>query len=191
MIIKKNKIFLDSYFSKITKALTLDVSLYDNIIKTKILFEKCAKQKGRVVFFGNGGSAAIASHLSVDLNKNAKIPSISFNDPGIITCYANDFGYKNWISKAIELSLSKKDVVVLISSSGKSPNILNAAKYAKTKKIQTITLSGMSEKNNLKKMGLVNFWVESKSYNIIETAHQFFIMAVIDLIIGKSEYKAN
>ena len=191
MIIKKNKIFLDSYFSEITKALTVDVSLYDNIIKTKILFEKCAKQKGRVVFFGNGGSAAIASHLSVDLNKNAKIPSISFNDPGIITCYANDFGYKNWISKAIELSLSKKDVVVLISSSGKSPNILNAAKYAKTKKIQTITLSGMSEKNNLKKMGLVNFWVESKSYNIIETAHQFFMMAVIDLIIGKSEYKAN
>tara|TARA_B100000767_G_C19571131_1_gene453261 strand:+ start:46 stop:621 length:576 start_codon:yes stop_codon:yes gene_type:complete len=191
MIIKKNKIFLDSYFSKISKALSLDKSLYENIIKTKTLFEKCAKRKGRVVFFGNGGSAAIASHSSVDLNKNAKIPSISFNDPGIITCYANDFGYKNWISKTIELSLSKKDIIVLISSSGKSPNILNAAKYTKKKKIQTITLSGMSEKNNLKKMGLVNFWVESKSYNIIETAHQFFIMAVIDLIIGKSEYKAN
>ena len=122
---------------------------------------------------------------------NAKIPSISFNDPGIITCYANDFGFKNWISKTIELSLSKKDIVVLISSSGKSTNILNAAKCAKKKKIQTITLSGMSEKNKLKKMGLVNFWVESKSYNIIETAHQFFIMAVIDSIIGKSEYKAN
>lgn len=191
MIIKKNKIFLDSYFSKISKALSSDISLYENIIKTKILFEKCAKRKGRVVFFGNGGSAAIASHLSVDLNKNAKISSISFNDPAIITCYANDFGYKNWISKAIELSLTKKDIVVLISSSGKSPNILNAAKYAKMKKIQTITLSGMSEKNNLKKKGLVNFWVESKSYNIIETAHQFFMMAVIDLIIGKSEYKAN
>jgi phosphoheptose isomerase len=87
--------------------------------------------------------------------------------------------------------LSKKDIVVLISSSGKSTNILNAAKCAKKKIIQTITLSGMSEKNNLKKMGLVNFWVESKSYNIIETAHQFFIMAVIDSIIGKSEYKAN
>tara|TARA_B110001452_G_C15107001_1_gene385917 strand:+ start:119 stop:694 length:576 start_codon:yes stop_codon:yes gene_type:complete len=191
MIIKKNKIFLNSYFSKISKALFLDKKLYENIIETKILFEKCAKRNGRVVFFGNGGSAAIASHLSVDLNKNAKIPSISFNDPGIITCYANDFGFKNWISKTIELSLSKKDIVVLISSSGKSTNILNAAKCAKKKKIQTITLSGMSEKNKLKKMGLVNFWVESKSYNIIETAHQFFIMAVIDSIIGKSEYKAN
>ena len=125
------------------------------------------------------------------MNKNAKIQSISFNDPGIITCYANDFGYKNWISKTIELSLTNKDVVVLISSSGKSLNILNAAKYAKKKNIQTITLSGMSKKNNLKKMGLINFWVDSKSYNIIETAHQFFMMAVIDLIIGKAEYKAN
>ncbi len=173
------------------KTLSLDKNLHDNIVKTKVLFEKCSKRKGRVVFFGNGGSAAIASHLSVDLNKNAKIQSISFNDPGIITCYANDFGYKNWISKTIELSLTNKDVVVLISSSGKSLNILNAAKYAKKKNIQTITLSGMSKKNNLKKMGLINFWVDSKSYNIIETAHQFYMMAVIDLIIGKAEYKAN
>jgi D-sedoheptulose 7-phosphate isomerase len=191
MNIKKNKIFLDSYFSKMHKTLSLDKNLHDNIVKTKVLFKKCSKRKGRVVFFGNGGSAAIASHLSVDLNKNAKIQSISFNDPGIITCYANDFGYKNWISKTIELSLTNKDVVVLISSSGKSLNILNAAKYAKKKNIQTITLSGMSKKNNLKKMGLINFWVDSKSYNIIETAHQFYIMAVIDLIIGKAEYKAN
>ena len=191
MNIKKNKIFLDSYFSKMHKTLSLDKNLHDNIVKTKVLFEKCSKRKGRVVFFGNGGSATIASHLSVDLNKNAKIQSISFNDPGIITCYANDFGYKNWISKTIELSLTNKDVVVLISSSGKSLNILNAAKYAKKKNIQTITLSGMSKKNNLKKMGLINFWVDSKSYNIIETAHQFFMMAVIDLIIGKAEYKAN
>jgi|TARA_B100000767_G_C19730761_1_gene521570 D-sedoheptulose 7-phosphate isomerase len=191
MNIKKDKIFLNSYFSKMFKAIDLNKDLYKNIVKTKNLFERCAKRKGKVVFFGNGGSAAIASHLSVDLNKNAKIPSISFNDPGIITCYANDFGYKNWISKTIELSLTKKDVVVLISSSGKSLNIINAAKYAKKKKIQTITLSGMNKKNNLKKMGLINFWVNSKSYNIIETAHQFFIMAVIDLIIGKAEYKAN
>ena len=71
MNIKKNKIFLDSYFSKMHKTLSLDKNLHDNIVKTKVLFEKCSKRKGRVVFFGNGGSAAIASHLSVDLNKNA------------------------------------------------------------------------------------------------------------------------
>lgn len=188
---KKDKIFLQSYFSNIFRTLSINQELIDNIIKTKILFEKCSKRKGRVVFFGNGGSAAIASHLSVDLNKNAKISSISFNDPSIITCYANDFGYKNWIAKTIELSLTKKDVVVLISSSGKSLNILNAAKYARKKKIPMVTLSGMSKKNDLKKIGLINFWVDSYSYNIIETTHQFFLMAVIDLIIGKAEYKAN
>ncbi len=188
---KKNKIFLQLYFSKLFKSLTPNQDLIENIVKTKNLFEKCSKKKGKVVFLGNGGSAAIASHLSVDLNKNAKIQSISFNDPSMITCYANDFGYKNWMSKTVELSLTKKDVLVLISSSGKSLNILNAAKYAKKKKISLITLSGMNKKNDLKKMGLVNFWVDSYSYNIIETAHQFFMMAVIDLIIGKAEYKAN
>ena len=154
---KRDKIFLQSYFLKIFKALSVNQNLIENIIKTKILFEKCSKRKGKVVFLGNGGSAAIASHLSVDLNKNAKIPSVSFNDPSIITCYANDFGYKNWMSKTIELSLTKKDLVVLISSSGKSLNILNAAKYARKNKIPLITLSGMSKKNNLKKNGFDKF----------------------------------
>ena len=125
------------------------------------------------------------------MNKNAKIPSISFNDPSIITCYANDFGFERWMSKTIELSITKKDVIVLISSSGRSQNILNAAKIANKKKIKLITLSGMSRKNKLRKMGIVNFWVRSNSYNVIETAHQFYMMAVIDLIIGKAEYKAR
>ncbi len=188
---KKDKIFIDKYFNKVSKALTLNDELYKQILKTKNIFKLCAKKNGKVIFFGNGGSAAIASHLSVDLNKNAKIPSISFNDPSIITCYANDFGFEKWMSKTIELSISNKDVIVLISSSGKSPNIINAAKIARQKKIKLITLSGMSEKNKLRKMGIVNFWVKSNSYNIIETAHQFYMMAVIDLIIGKAEYKAK
>ena len=188
---KKDKIFLDNYFDKINEVIKLNDRLNEKILKTKKIFRYCAKKKGKVIFFGNGGSAAIASHLSVDLNKNAKISSISFNDPSIITCYANDYGFENWISKAIEFSISKKDVIVLISSSGKSPNILNAAKTANKKKIKLITLSGMSEKNKLRTMGTVNFWVKSNSYNIIETAHQFYMMAVIDLIIGKAEYKAK
>ena len=77
------------------------------------------------------------------------------------------------MSKTIELSITKKDVIVLISSSGRSQNILNAAKIANKKKIKLITLSGMSRKNKLRKMGIVNFWVRSNSYNVIETAHQF------------------
>ena len=188
---KKDKIFLKKYFNKINDALRFNDQLNQQILKTKNIFKQCAKKKGKVIFFGNGGSAAIASHLSVDLNKNAKIPSISFNDPSIITCYANDFGFDRWISKTIELSITKKDVIVLISSSGKSQNMLNAAKIAKKKKIKLITLSGMSKKNKLKKMGTINFWVKSNSYNVIETAHQFYLMAVIDLIIGKAEYKAK
>tara|TARA_B100000035_G_scaffold315139_1_gene334069 strand:- start:642 stop:1211 length:570 start_codon:yes stop_codon:yes gene_type:complete len=188
---KKDKIFLEKYFDKVNNVLKLNNELNTQILKTKDIFKLCAKKKGKVIFFGNGGSAAIASHLSVDLNKNAKIPSISFNDPSIITCYANDFGFERWMSKTIELSITKKDVIVLISSSGRSQNILNAAKIANKKKIKLITLSGMSRKNKLRKMGIVNFWVRSNSYNVIETAHQFYMMAVIDLIIGKAEYKAR
>ena len=57
--------------------------------------------------------------------------------------------------------------------------------------LDVITLSGMSPDNPLRELGDVNYWVDSRSYNIVETAHQFWMMAVIDLIIGRAEYPAS
>ena len=87
------------------------------------------------MIFGNGGSAAISSHVSIDLTKNAKIRTLNFNEADLITCFSNDFGYEKWVEKAVEYYHQKNDILILISSSGESRNMLNAANFAKTNQL--------------------------------------------------------
>ena len=135
------------------------------------------------MFFGNGGSAAIASHVSVDLTKNTKIRALNFNEADLLTCFSNDYGYEKWIEKTIEFYADSKDVIVLISSSGRSKNMLNACKAAKNKKISNIiTLTGNKKNNPLSKLGKINLWVNSNIYNYIENIHQIWLLAICDSI---------
>lgn len=151
---------------------------------------KKIKKGNKVIIIGNGGSAALASHVSVDLTKNAKVRSINFNESDLLTCFSNDYGYEKAFQKALEFYADKHDVVIIISSSGKSKNLVNAAKFAKKKKLFLITLTGFSKNNPIKKLGNINLWVNSKAYNIIETIHQIYLLSVVDKIIGKIEYSA-
>ena len=86
---------------------------------------------GKVFIVGNGGSSSIASHVSVDFAKVANIQSETFNNANLITTFANDYGHDNWICEAIKAYLQKNDILILISSSGTSKNIVNAANYCK------------------------------------------------------------
>jgi D-sedoheptulose 7-phosphate isomerase len=167
---------------------SIDLINYHQVIKFVKLLKNIKKNKQRVVVVGNGGSAGIASHISTDLIKNAKIKSLTLSDLSLLTCLSNDYGFENYIEKAFATLLNKDDLVILISSSGKSKNMLNAAKYCNLKKIKLVTLTGFSNDNPLKKMGIVNFWVNSKSYNNVENTHQFILTTVIDLIIWKNYY---
>ena len=90
----------------------------------------------------------------------------------------------------MEFYADKGDVVIIISSSGKSKNILEAAKICKKKKLVLFTFTGFSKSNPLKKMGNINLWVNSKAYNIIENVHQIWLLSIVDKIIGKTEYSA-
>lgn len=183
------KKFINNYFEEYKKVfLYKDVPKY--IIELKNLLIKTRVNKAKVIIAGNGGSASIASHLSVDLTKQAKIRTINFNEANLITCFANDFGYENWLSKSLEYYSDKNDMIILISSSGKSKNILNAAKFAIKQKLKIVTFTGFERENPLKKLGTINFWVDSKSYNIIENTHQIWLTILCDLIIGKREYLA-
>ena len=148
------------------------------------------KKNKKVIIFGNGGSAAISSHVSVDLTKNAGIRCINFNEADLLTCFSNDYGYEKVFSKSLEFYADKGDVVIIISASGRSKNLLEAAKICKKKKILLYTLTGMSKSNPLKKMGNINLWVNSKAYNIIENIHQIWLLSITDRIIGKTEYSA-
>ncbi len=154
-----------------------------NLIRIAKLIVSTRKKNNKIILLGNGASAAIASHVSVDLTKTANIRSINFNEADLITCLSNDFGYQNWMSKAIEYYGDSGDIIILVSSSGKSKNVVNAAKLAKIKKLKIITLTGFSKNNPLKKLGNINLWLDCKSYNLVETTHQTWLLSIIDYII--------
>ena len=114
--------------------------------------------------------------------KVAKIKSSTFNNSNLITCYANDFGHENWVKEAIKSNCSMdKDLMILISSSGKSNNIINAAKYCKENNIPLITLSGFKENNPLSDYGNVNIYIKSENYNFIEMSHHIILVAIVDI----------
>ena len=124
-----------NYFNKVNESLTHSFKYFQNNINglEKYLL-KVKSSKNKVIIFGNGGSSAISSHFSNDLN-NSGIKCLSFNNPQLITCYANDYGYKNYAKKCIDLFAEKKDLVILISSSGMSENMLIAARLLNKKKL--------------------------------------------------------
>ena len=172
-------------------------SQYFEILNSKLLSIKCeelievsnlirdtADADGKVIIAGNGGSAAMASHVSVDLVKAAGIRAINFNEADLITCFANDFGYEFWLSKALEYYASPNDLVILVSSSGQSRNIINAADYANGSKINLITLSGFSPDNPLRTLGKINLWADSNLYNIVEMTHHVWLLAIVDYLIA-------
>ena len=149
-----------------------------------ILLEVAASG-GKVIFIGNGGSASIASHMAVDFWKNGKIQAVSFNDASLLTCISNDNGYENVFSIPINVFAKDGDLLVAISSSGSSPNILKAVDAACSKKCRVITLSGFKENNPLRKKGDINLFVQDTSYGIVETAHAMLLHYVLDSIIER------
>jgi D-sedoheptulose 7-phosphate isomerase len=152
---------------------------------------KTSESEGKLMFAGNGASASIANHASLDFTKQAKIKSVNFNESALITAFANDHGYENWIQKAVEYYGENKDTLILISSSGQSPNVVNAAKYAIHNSINVITFTGFDHNNPLLMSGDINFWLDSRAYNIIEGIHQIWLMSICDLIIGHKEYSVK
>ena len=190
---KKENKFIDNYFNDYNKLL---LSNFDEVKKKLILIKKnflqIKKNKKKIIIFGNGGSAAISSHFSVDMTKNANIRCINFNEPDLITCFSNDFGYDNWLSNSIKFYGDKGDILIAISSSGKSKNIINGCAAAKKKKFsKIITLTGYSINNPVMKKGDINLWINSKAYNFIENIHQFWLLLLVDLVVGKTEYLPN
>ena len=161
---------------KAGKTLTTDDGF--NIVVSEL--EQLRARKSHVYVIGNGGSAGIASHMIIDLINMSKIKAHTLYDLSMITCIANDHGYENVFKFPLEVMLNEGDMLIAISSSGESDNILNAVKYAQGKNIYTITLSGFSEENKLKKMGNMNFWLNSNDYGIVEVGHAFLLHNIAD-----------
>ena len=172
-----------NYLKTLSSKIIPDNETINQIINIKKIIEKAKTNNSRIFIFGNGGSAAIASHVSVDLTKNLRVKASNFNEADLITCFSNDYGYDKWIEKVIDFYVTNKDIIILISSSGKSKNMLNACKAAKRKKISNIiTLTGNKKNNPLSKQGNFNLWVDSNIYNHIENIHQIWLLGICDLM---------
>ena len=173
----------EKYFKNYNKSIfnllnDLDISLIDKSVE---LIQDCKKNKGKTYIVGNGGSSSIASHVSVDFAKVANVPSNTFNNANLITCFANDYGHENWVKEAIKAYTQKNDILILISSSGNSNNIINAAKYCNENNIPLITFSGFDKENNLAKLGNINIHINSKNYNYIEMSHHIILVSIVDI----------
>ncbi|MBT6112055.1 MAG: SIS domain-containing protein [Candidatus Marinimicrobia bacterium] len=185
-----NRAWLKEYFDLYKKPL-FDESIPDLLLELKQYLETVHRNGKKTMILGNGGSAAISSHVAVDFSKNANIRMVNFNEADLITCLANDYGYEYWMAKAIEIYGDEGDQVILISSSGSSSNVVNAAKTSKEKGYKVITFTGFDENNPLKSSGDLNFWVNSRAYNIVEMVHHIWLLAVCDAVIGVAEYPAS
>lgn len=167
------------------KGNTLD--FYEGIERAAELVINQREAGHKLIFIGNGASAAISSHMSTDFWKNGGIKAIAFNDPSLLTCISNDFGYKYVFEKPIEMFANEGDILFAISSSGKSENILRGVQSANLKRCKIITLSGFKKNNPLSLLGDFNFYVPSGSYGPVEIIHHSICHCILDVIIKKKE----
>jgi len=185
----KWNVWLDDYFERFTPA-------FDASVRPKLLafhdIAKAVQQRGaKLILAGNGASASISSHGAVDFTKQAKVRAVDFNEPNLITAFSNDYGYENWMAAAVRAYSDPGDVLVLISVSGASPNVLKAAEQGKALNLPIVTFSGKSNDNPLSKLGSVNFHMPSHAYNVVEAVHMLWLTTVIDMVVGKAEYSVT
>ncbi|MEW6544250.1 MAG: SIS domain-containing protein [Nitrospirota bacterium] len=161
------------------------LALAAGIEKAIAIIVNSTRAGGKVIFIGNGGSAAIASHQAVDYWKNGGMRAIAFNDSSLLTCISNDYGYPQVFEKPIEMFADSGDVLIAISSSGGSENILKGGKAGLAKGCNLITMSGFKPENPLRSIGHLNFYAPSSSYGFVEITHLALCHCIVDSIIGR------
>lgn len=181
---------LDHYFREIETLLRTD-NVFEKLHEIKEMIEDIRKKDATVFFVGNGAASAIASHAATDFLKQAKTKTRVISDAPLLSAYANDYGYEEALSGPFKQLANKQDLLVCISVSGESPNLLKVGQIAKENGNKIITFTGKDANNRVKKMGNINLWVDSSAYNIVEGIHMLWLTAVVDLMIGASEYTVN
>lgn len=149
-----------------------DVETLKEIIKTK--------KKNNIHIFGNGAGASLASHFANDLTNSANFKVYSYDNSAQITCLANDYKYSNWVKKIIEFYVNKNDLVIFISASGESKNLIQGAKLCIKKKYKFVSITGFNKKNKLNSLSKYSCWIDSKSYNYVELGQLFILLSIVD-----------
>ena len=148
-------------------------------------FARVREQQAKIMVLGNGGSAAIASHVITDLRNVGGLCALTLHEAAPLTCFTNDFGYEQAFAKQIAAFANADDLLIAISSSGQSMNIINAVQAANAKGLPVMTLSGFKADNPLRKLGRWNLWLDSSHYGMVELGHLFVLHHITDHLIRK------
>lgn len=163
---------------------------YEEGIKLLVdIFSKCKENKAQLFFVGNGGSSAIASHMTADFMKNGGMNTYSLYDSAVTTCMGNDYGYEHIFSRPLEFLARESDLLVAVSSSGNSRNIVNAIETVRRKKAAVITFTGFEPDNQVKQMGDLNVYVPCRKYGIVESIHNLILQQIVDMIMERDGVK--
>ena len=153
------------------------------------VFTEHKRKQSRLFFFGNGGSSAIASNMTADFMKNGGMNTYSLYDNAVTTCMGNDYGYEYIFSKPLEFLIRQEDLAVAISSSGNSPNIINAITAAKKAGAKVVTFTGFQADNQAKQLGDINVYVPCRKYGIVESIHNLILQQIAGQIMERDGKK--
>ena len=145
------------------------------------------EQKRTIFLIGNGASASMASHVAADLAKNAHVHTEVFTDLALITGIANDMSFEEVYAEPLKRRILRGDMLVAISSSGRSPNILRAVHTTKELGGRVITLSAMNPENPMRREGELNFYIPAQTYGMAETCHAAILHYWIDDIVSENK----
>lgn len=176
---EKDRDFLISRINvSISKLTGLD---YDKAVDFASHVRNLKRTGNKIIFIGNGASNTIANHASLDYMSQTGVQTLSVNDPAILTAFSNDFGYEGALKRYCQMMFNPGDMLVAISSSGNSPNVVNAAEYAKGLG-NVVAFTGFDKKNALNDIADQSFWVDSDLYNVVESIHNLWLAMVCDLL---------
>jgi D-sedoheptulose 7-phosphate isomerase len=181
--------YYSNYFKSIGRG--LEESLYytnQQLTEPEVFFQsikgilkKLRETKSKIYFFGNGASAAFANHMALDFSKNGKILSRSLSDSALLTALSNDYSYENAMVEFLKIEeITITDLVITISSSGNSPNIINVLNYCKENNIKSLALSGLKKDNKSITLADYSIYVPMKTYGMAECIHQIFLHLILD-----------
>jgi D-sedoheptulose 7-phosphate isomerase len=154
----------------------------DGFVEWRELTIGIRERRDTVYMIGNGASASMASHFAADLSKNGRLHAQVFSDLSLITAISNDMGYEHVFAEPLRRRGRKGDMLVAISSSGRSPNILAAVDAADELGITVVTLSAKDAGNPLRRRGHLNLYVAAETYGLAETSHAAALHWWMDLV---------
>jgi D-sedoheptulose 7-phosphate isomerase len=189
--------YYSNYFKSISQG--LEKSLYysnQEVSEPELFFQtindiltKLRETGNKIYFLGNGASAAFANHMALDFSKNGKILSRSLSDSALLTALSNDYSYEKAMLEYLKIEgVSKDDLVITISSSGNSPNVVSVLEYCKENNIKSLALSGLKNDNKSIILADYSIYVPMKTYGMVECIHQIFLHLILDKSMGIFEW---